>query len=114
MPEPFHTYIHVFVGKGTAFEGREGVEIPKDFPDGVSRTILLVEGGTAVPWTNPEEIWYSPDWPLPALSNVRGDFFIVAMADCSVRAVDKRISEATLRAAITRNGHEKLGPDWDN
>ena len=37
----------------------------------------------------------------------------VAMADGSVRVVYKNgPSEATLRAAITRNGGDTLGPDW--
>jgi hypothetical protein len=27
--------------------------------------------------------------------------------------ISKEVSEKTLRAAITRNGGDRLGPDWD-
>src|SRR2546425_3852080 len=36
---PGYTYLHVFVGEGTAFEGPEGLRLPDDFPDGTSNTI---------------------------------------------------------------------------
>src|SRR5947209_4748780 len=42
---PYHTVIHVFVGQGAAFEGREGLRLPGDFPDGTSNTLLFVEAG---------------------------------------------------------------------
>src|SRR5262245_60688606 len=61
---PHHTVIHVIVGEGAAFEGREGLHLEKDFPDGTSSTILLVEAGHAVPWTKPEELIFDPNGPL--------------------------------------------------
>ena len=107
---PNHTAIHVFVGPGTAFEGPGGVSL-KDFPDGTSNTFLLVEAGDPVPWTKPEDIAYAPDQPVRPTGVFR-DGFRAALADGSVRFVRDTISEATLRAAITRNGGEPLGPDW--
>ena len=68
-PRPYHTFVHAFVGKGTAFEGTTGVKVPDDFPDGVSKTILLIHGGEAVPWTKPEDISYAADQPLPDLGS---------------------------------------------
>ena len=38
--------------------------------------------------------------------------FQAALADGSVRLIDRKLSERTLRAAITRNGGEILGNDW--
>jgi hypothetical protein len=35
------------------------------------------------------------------------------MCDGSVLFISKEVSQATLRAAITRNGHDVLGSDWD-
>jgi hypothetical protein len=113
MP-PFHTICHVFVGKGTAFEGPEGLRLKRDFPDGSSYTILIVEAGKPVPWTKPEELVYDPDAPLPELKGVFQDRFRVAGADGHVQAVKLGISEQTLRAAITRNGAEPLGADWND
>jgi hypothetical protein len=65
-----------------------------------------------VPWTKPEDIPYAADQPLPDLATVYQHDFFVATADGSVRTIDKQMSEKTLRAAITRNGNDVLGPDW--
>jgi hypothetical protein len=101
----------VFTGPGTAFEGKEGLKVPDDFPDGPVNTFLIVEGGEPVPWTKPEDIPYAADRPLPELATVWGDGFWVALANGRYRFIKKETSEATLRAAITRNGGDKLGPD---
>lgn len=108
-----HTVCHVFVGKGAAFEGREGLRYPEDFPDGASNTILIVEAGPPVPWVKPEDLIYDPDSPLPQLDRLfhNPPLIRVGMADGSVHHVGPNIREATLRAAITRNGGEKLGLD---
>jgi hypothetical protein len=107
-----HTYFQVFVGKGTAFEGTEGVKYPDDLPDGPSHTILIIEGGKPVPWTKPEDIPFDPDKPLPDIRVKGRSWLNVAMADGAVITLDAKVSDATLRAAITRNGHDKLGRDW--
>jgi hypothetical protein len=109
---PNHTVCHVFVGKGAAFEGREGLRLPADFPDGTSNTILIVEAGEPVPWTKPEDLAYDPNGPLPELRGLFKKGFRAGMGDGSMRWITKDMSEATLRAAITRNGGDTLGPDW--
>src|SRR5438874_1556587 len=100
MVPPYHTVCHVFVSRGAAFEGREGLRYPQDFPDGVSNTILVIEAGEPVPWTKPDDLAYDPDGPLPALPSVFKDGFRAGMGDGSMRWIRKDISEATLRAAI--------------
>jgi len=109
---PHHTVCHVFVGPGTAFEGRDGLKFTVDFPDSTSNTLLFVEAGEPVPWTKPEEIVYDPAGPLPPLRGLFRDGFRACTADGSRRFVHSDITEGTLRAAITRNGGESLGPDW--
>jgi len=109
----YHTIIHVFVGKGTAFEGPDGLNMKKDFPDDYSSTILLIEAGKPVPWTKPEELAYDAQAPLPELQGVYKDVFRVAFVDGHVRGISNKVSEATLRGAITRNGGETLGRDLD-
>lgn len=106
-----HTVCHVFVGRGAAFEGTEGLTW-HDFSDGTSNTILIIEGGTPVPWTKPEELAYDRDEPLPPFDSFFKDAIRVGMADGSVRVVRKNLSEATWRAVITRNGGEPLPADW--
>jgi hypothetical protein len=108
----YHTVCHVFVGEGTPFEGKEGRKLSKDFPDGISNTILVIEAGPPVPWSKPEELPYDPHGPLPNLDRLFRDGIRIGMADGSMRFVSKDISETTLRAAITRNGGEGLHPDW--
>jgi hypothetical protein len=81
--------------------------------DGTANTILLVEADDRVPWTKPQDVAYAADQPLPKLGGHYHGDFIVAMADGSVRIVSKKTSEKTIRAAITANGGEILGPDWD-
>jgi hypothetical protein len=103
MPQ-YHTVCHVFVGKGAAFEGREGLRLPDDFPDGTS--ILVIEAGKPVPWTKPEDLAYEPELPLPDLPCIFSDGFRVRFGDASGRWIPKDVSESWLRAAITRNGGE--------
>jgi hypothetical protein len=83
-------------------------------PDGTATTILLVEADDRVPWTKPQDLPYAPEQPLPKLGGLYSNDFIAAMADGSVRVVSKKTSEKTIRAAITANGGEILGPDWDS
>jgi len=106
---PYHTVLHVFVGPGSAFDGRIGVKW-EDFKDGHSNTILIVEAGEPVPWSKPEDIAFGPDSSLE-LRCIFRDGFRVGMADGSVRFIPKEIDRAKLRAAITRNGGETIGLD---
>jgi hypothetical protein len=110
---PGHTVMHVFHGRNAAFEGTEGIRL-SDFTDGQSNTIFVIEAGEPVPWTKPEELEYDPDQPLPSLRAPYKDMIRVAMADGSIHRIPiLTVSEATLRAAITRNGNDSMGNDWD-
>lgn len=110
--KPYSTPYQVFVGKGAAFEGKRGLRLPEDFPDGAANTLLIVEAAELVPWTKPADLPFDPKRPLPALGWYPWPGFHVALADGSVRAISRRPSETTLRAAITRNGGDTLGNDW--
>jgi hypothetical protein len=106
-PGPGYTVQHVFVGKGTAFEDPEGVPLT-DFPDGTSRTFLIVEAGPPVPWTKPEELAYVRDGALPDLTGPFPEGFRAAFADGIRHWIRTDVKEQTLRALITRNGGEKI------
>src|SRR5262249_1571174 len=99
--EPWLTHYRVFVGKGAAFEKDKKLSI-KDFSDGDSNTILVVEALEAVPWPKPEELEYDPSKPLSKLGGQFEDGFYAAFADASVHFLPKTINEKTLRALITR------------
>ena len=95
-----------------SYFGFQGVSL-RDFPDGTSNTILLVEAGEAVPWTKPADLSYDPRRPLPRFgSGAFEDGFFAATADCGIFFVEKSLPEKTLRGAITRNGKELLDERW--
>ncbi|HEY7329581.1 MAG TPA: DUF1559 domain-containing protein [Gemmataceae bacterium] len=106
------TYYQGFVGKGAFFEGKQGVLYPAGFPDGLSNTIMFVEASKAVPWTKPEDLPFDPDKPLPKLGLAGARGFLAGMCDGSVRMISHKITQKTLRNAITRNDGEALGPDF--
>jgi hypothetical protein len=83
-----------------------------NFTDGTTNTILIAEAEEGVPWTKPEVMIYNPKGPIPALSYYFNGVTQVGMGDGSVRQIKKSISEKTLRAAITMDGGEMLGPDF--
>jgi uncharacterized protein (TIGR03067 family) len=108
--EPHLTFYQAFVGKGAAFEGERGIQV-RDFVDGISQTILLVEAGEPVPWTKPEDLAYAADQPLPKLGGLYTDGFHILLADGSVRFVKKKFNEKILRLAITRNDGQSINLD---
>jgi prepilin-type processing-associated H-X9-DG protein len=99
------TYYQVFTGPGALFENKEGAAF-QEITDGTSVTLLVVEAGSPVPWTKPEDITYDKDKPLPKLGRMFRGGFNVAFADGSVRFLSAAIPEQVLRAVITRNGND--------
>ena len=65
-----------------------------------------------MPWTKPEDLDFDPEGPLPPLGGHFSGGFQAAMADGSQRMIPNRVSQQTLRAAITRSAGDSLGPDW--
>lgn len=109
-PESFSTYYQVFVGPGAAFEGPKGLTTTRaDFPDGITETLLVVEGAKAVPWTKPDDLAYAPDGPLPGLGGQFDGICLAAFGDGRIKRIEKTTPEDRIRASITRNGGEQVG-----
>jgi hypothetical protein len=86
---------------------------PIQFADDVAETILVAEAADAVPWTAPQDLNYSSRQPLPRLGGLFPGGYFVVMSDGKPRFVEPdRVSDQTLRDAITANDGRKLGPDW--
>jgi hypothetical protein len=107
--DPGKTRYQGFTGKGTLFDGKEGVR-KADVTDGLADTILLVQASSsrAVHWTKPADLPYAADQPLPAVSGPFEGGFNALFADGAVRFIRQETRAETLRAWITRNGGEKI------
>jgi hypothetical protein len=133
-PSTTDTHYQVFFGRGAAFEAPMNTQLVEfrllpafpnqmfegpstriaDITDGLTNTILVAEAAQAVPWSKPADLPFDANGPLPQLGGLFPDeVFNVCMGDASVLSLDrKKISDQTLRAAITRAGGEVLGKDW--
>jgi hypothetical protein len=132
-PESGMTHYQVFDGPGAPFDSSArplvsfslaGVNGPPGqlqmsnrrltiagITDGLANTLLVVEAPEGVPWSKPQDLPFGPGKPLPQLSRPARRGFLALYADASVRTIPDSTSEQTLRALITPNGGEPLGPD---
>lgn len=107
------TYIQYVTGPNTLFDTPNANVRLVTIPDGTSNTISIVEAGTIVPWTKPEDVVLPPAGPLPRLGAHDPNGFVAGMCDGTVRFVDRRrISEATIRLALNPRDGMPLPPDW--
>ncbi len=98
-------------GKGTAFDGVDGMTIA-DIHDGTSNTIMFVEADDdrAVIWTKPDDLEVDLDRPLDGLGNFRPGGFLAGLCDGAVRDISNSVDPQTLKALFTRSGGETI--DW--
>jgi prepilin-type processing-associated H-X9-DG protein len=109
--EPGQTHYQVFVGKTAGFVmHKDGVQL-SDIADGASNTIMIATATNPVTWTKPEDLAYEAGKPLPKLG-FSGKPINVAFFDGSVKAINPKVSEQTLRALITRSGGELISEDY--
>lgn len=101
------TNYRVFVGNGAAFEWGRSMSIPRDFPDGMQNTILVVESVEPVDWTSLDDFEYDPKKALPKLGLFPGGFHAVS-ANGIVYWIPADTDEKLIHAMITRNGGEKI------
>jgi hypothetical protein len=119
------THYQVFVGPETPFGmtrpkrlrlpglpvlAEEGPRLPASFLAGTANTILIATARDPVPWTKPVDLPYDRNKPLPPLGGQYGVGFNAALADGSVRWIDKAISERKVRDAIT--SEVEWGGNW--
>ena len=106
--QPGLTHTRVFVGGGALFDLDKGVKMLQ-VTDGTSNTAMMVQTVDAVTWTAPNDIEFGPKLPLPKLRSMSGGGSWIALADGSVQRLRAGLSDAELRAIITRAGGEVIG-----
>ncbi|MGE3804922.1 MAG: DUF1559 domain-containing protein [Gemmataceae bacterium] len=114
---PDTTYYRGFEGKGAFLQPPAKPGLPAgiriiDIRDGTSNTIMFVEAGEAVPWTKPEGLPFDPQKPLPKLGAPGSDKVFAVFCDGHSAALPAKLSDASLRAAITINGAEATGKEF--
>ena len=94
-------------GAGTMFEGATGAKF-RDIKDGTGTTIMIVEANAdqAVEWTKPQDVEIDLADPFRKLLGLRGDIFIAAFADGSVRTLSRHMDKENLKAMFTPAGNE--------
>lgn len=101
----FHPIFAMPTGKSGKLQNRFRVPI---IPDGSSNTILVVESAEPVIWTKPDELVYDDKKPVPKLGYFWNERGTVLMADTSTRSISPKLSEKTLRLAITADDGQPL------
>ncbi len=106
------TKYQVIVDAHSMFTG-EPTGVPfSSVSDGSSRTLLIVEAASSVPWTKPEDLSLASPDPLLGMGSKHPGRFVASMADGSVRAIKTSGKDAItpqgLRALATRDGYEDV------
>lgn len=95
------TYYQVFTGPDTPFPGAKQLKIG-DFTDGLSNTLLVVEGKDMVVWTKPADLALPKE--KDRLTPIGGQFAkgtLGCFADGSVRFFDRSLTGPQLRSMVT-------------
>ena len=79
--------------------------------DGLSNTAMVAEVTTGAPWASPMDVPYTRNGPLPSLGAAGNDYFLLLLADGSVRNVKKNIPPAILHSLIQIDDGQAI--NWD-
>jgi uncharacterized protein (TIGR03067 family) len=100
--EPGMTFFQVFTGKGTVFEGKEGLKLTDQLKrDGPQ--FMIVEAGEPVVWTKPEDLAYDPKKPLPKLGRLSDEGFhatLTSLGPDRLQFILRSTPEKELRSMI--------------
>lgn len=101
-PLPGMTYYLGFDGKDAMFGKGKPVGITR-IGDGCSNTAMLVEAGTGVQWTKPEDMPFNAEKDLPKLGGFFDGAFNALLADGSVSRIKKNANASVLKLMVQMN-----------
>lgn len=92
------------------FAGTDGARQLREFTDGLSNTIAMVQlsDEAAVPWTKPVDWQPGENDPLAGLGGLHPAIFVAGMSDGSVHSVSNEITPDQWRAMLTIQGGEVI------
>ena len=98
-------------GEGLAFDADNDQVSMRDFTDGTSNTIMVIEANAeqAVPWSQPKDVEIDLNNPLANRGRAHPGGFQVLFADGSVQFISENIDVGLFRALLTRAGNEQVG-----
>jgi hypothetical protein len=112
------TYYQAIVGLAAGWEYIGDADVPmgargmRSKVDGLANTALVIEAPVAVPWTKPEDVAYvKASKTLPKVGGHFKDRVNLATFS-SVLTVRLPVSDADMRALITRNAGKSLSEDF--
>ncbi|WP_164101283.1 protein kinase domain-containing protein [Candidatus Laterigemmans baculatus] len=102
------THFQGFVGEQTAL-GTGGGLAMREFRDGTSNTLLIVESQASVPWTKPEDLRFEKPEDAKAIKPFDDSPLYYLNADGAAHEMDP-VDWEKLAKLITRNGGEVVRP----
>ncbi len=109
------THLRLFVGNADpldtpkpAFDWTRRVDF-REFSDGTSSTILMLETKESVIWTQPDAIEFKTDQAAYELASPHTVGAFVIFVDGSIRLLRKETDPNAFRSFITRDGGEVIG-----
>lgn len=100
------THYQGFVGEQTALGTEDGVPM-REFTDGTSPTLMIVETRSTVPWTKPLDITFEKPEDARRVTPFENTPLNFVTADGAVHSMDP-IDWENLSKLITRNGGERV------
>jgi hypothetical protein len=108
--EAGRTHVKVFVGQDAGFDWVRARKFA-DITDGMSNTILAAVAGESVVWTKPDDFEFDAENAVPDLKKPFANV-LVLMFDGSVRVLNPKNSEETLKRVIQRNDGQPIADDF--
>lgn len=109
QPSPGHTVLRLVTGPGTMCEG--GMNWEHDCSDDPAETLLFVESGPPIPWTQPGDLVVRPGEQI-VLNGVFRRGARAKAIEGGYRVLPRNLDQVTLRGLMTRNGGERIPADW--